>query len=151
MIVASTILLVLHITLAALWLGPPLGLNKTLARGLAGGQDALRTAMGEFRFRGGLARIGGTGVLVTGLALIFVRGGFGAVAPQFHAALGIVVLAIVNSIFFGILGARVDAAANDYSEAKRGDAAQAIKRIGIHSHVQHAFWLAALILMLLPR
>jgi hypothetical protein len=145
------ILLFLHIALAALWLGPPLGLTKTVARGLASGQESLRLAVIELKFRGMLATIGGFGVFVTGFALIFAGGGFSKFGPQFHAAIGLVTLAIANSFFFRPLSARVAAAAENYTDANRADAARAIRRMSIHSNVQHLFWTASLVLMLWPR
>lgn len=151
MLTLRIIVLVLHVIAAVLWLGPTLGLGKMVERAFPVGKEALALAVADFRFRGRLASIGGLGVIVTGLALIFIAGGFKVVPPQIHAAFGLAILAMLNSFVYGPGTRKLVVAAERFDDASIADARKALKKMSMHSHISHALWLASLVMMFLPR
>ncbi|MFO0751415.1 MAG: hypothetical protein U1F43_37960, partial [Myxococcota bacterium] len=138
MTVLRAILIVLHIVSAALWLGPTLGVSKNLKSSLAAGRESFALAVADFRYRGFLAFLGGTGSLVTGLALIFgFLGGMKGAPIPIHIALGLTLLAIVNSFAFNPIEKALKQAAERYDDASIAAARAAIKRSSMHTHITH--------------
>lgn len=145
------IILVLHIVSATLWIGPTLGLMKSTGRALRTSREALGLAVEDFKRRGMLATIGGTGIIATGLALIFIAGGFKVVPPPIHIALGLGILAAVQSAVFGAGGRVLAKAAETYDAPSIAAAEKSLKSMSIHAHISHGLWLASLIMMFWAR
>ena len=92
------LLLVVHISSAALLLGGGTGLIKSLRNVLDVGGAPLLGAATAGAKRGMLLFISAVVALLTGVALMFVvYGGFGPAPKNFHAALGVLLGAIVVS------------------------------------------------------
>jgi len=150
--VPKTILLIVHITAAALWIGPPLGVLPNVTRSLAAGREALGVAIKDFNFRGLLSGIGGAGVLVTGVIMMFYSfGGFKTSPWPFHAALGLVVLAMINSAAFGKGMKTLRAAHESFNDTTVTAARNAVKKMKPFSHINNALWLGALVMMIIAK
>ena len=142
-----TALVIFHVTCAAILFGLPLGLPGTCRRAMAASQGALQVAAADAVRKGKI--LGGASLLtlVTGVSLIMSVGGFGAAPKNFHAALGLMIVAIVVSA--GIIrpaGSNlVIAAAGD--TLKQDLANQSIKKMAMGSGILQLMWLSMLALM----
>jgi hypothetical protein len=142
------IVLVLHISAAALLLGAPTGLTRNLKASLDAGKAAFGQAAQDAARRGKVA--GGSAVLtlLTGLALIFIAGGFGRVPFNFHIAL------LVMLVAFAVVGALVRpsitkiVALSNMETLDKDAALQLIKKQAMGTGIVHLLWLVNLVLML---
>jgi len=142
-----TVLVILHITCAAILFGLPLGLPGTCRRAMAASQGALQVAAADAVRKGKI--LGGASLLtlVTGVSLIMSVGGFGAAPKNFHAALGLMIVAIVVSA--GI----IRPAGSNLVIAAAGDtlnqdlANKSIKKMAMGSGILQLMWLSMLALM----
>lgn len=142
------VVLVLHISAAALLLGAPLGLSRNLKASLDAGKAAFQLAAQDAARRGSIA--GGSAILtlLTGLALIFIAGGFGRVPLNFHVAL------LVMLIAFAVVAAMVRPSITQIvalagSETlDKETALKHIKKQAMGTGIVHLLWLVNLVLML---
>lgn len=149
MLVMKIALLTLHIASAAVMFGVPLGVASHLRRALDSREPGvLRAAAADAARRGLLNQVGSVVTLLTGLALIFLVGGFGVVPPTIHAALGLLLLAMgLNAMLFKPAGVKLVAAAA--ATPPDLDAfGVARKRLAMGSGVLQSIWLIILVLML---
>ena len=142
------VLLVIHISAAALALGGSAGLLRHLRGALAVNVQAFQLATEDTVRRTKLMFLSGLVILATGLALIFVRGGFGAVPVQIHIALLIMLVWIAVSA--SLLRPTVAQLA-ELGRASQLDS-QAIgkkfKRLAMSQGILHGCWLIMLVLMI---
>ncbi|MEN9579443.1 MAG: hypothetical protein RJA70_2452 [Pseudomonadota bacterium] len=148
MFLLRVLLLVIHIAAAAVIFAAPLGSVGSLRRALAGGDAAvMRSAAKDAAVRAGLASAGSLVTLATGLALIFLMGGFGVVRPQIHAALGLLLLAIGFSLgFVKPAGRRLGLAALAEPPDKLGFGRE-LTKLRVGAGVLHLLWTTVLVLM----
>lgn len=141
-------LLVVHIAFAAVLFGAPLGLVGSCRRALAAGNEALRHAAADAARRGAIAGISSLGTLLTGIGLIFLSGGFGAVTRNYHVALTVMLVAfgVSAAIMRPNTAKLVEAARKDPVDRKGVEAA--LGRLGMGSGILQGLWLVILILML---
>jgi len=142
------ILLVIHISAAALALGTSTGLLRLLRRGLQAGQGTFALAVEDAARRGKIMGMSGMATLWTGLSLIFVIGGFKAAPLNIHIALTLMLgaVAISLSIMRPNLGRLVvlsSAPSLDAAAVKRH-----IKKLAMGQGILHLLWLCILVLML---
>jgi len=141
------VLLILHVASAALLFGAPLGLPRVLRNGLRLGDEPFRVAVDEALKRARLAQIGSLLTLLTGVALIFNAGGFGMTSPNFHAALGIMLLAIgFSAAWMGPNTGKL-VQSSQPTPVRRSQAEAAIKKLAIGAGVLHTLWFILLTLM----
>lgn len=139
------LLVVLHISFAAVAFGAPLGSPGSVRRARAISRDALLHAANEAMRRGQMAGISGIGILLTGLGLIFYRGGFAIVPHNFHAALGIGLFLVVFGVAFQRpTGARLIEAATKGDDA---GITKGQKLLGMGAGITQLMWLVTLVLM----
>jgi len=143
------ILLILHVAVAAMAFGVSLAPSASLKRAKALGWDAFRAAAADFKRRDGMAAIAGFLVLVTGLGLIFTYGGFKGLPPEYHAALGIVLIMNLLGAFFTRPTAikLIDAA----ERQDEGGVVSGIKRAAMGAGIMQLLWTVTLVLMFLHR
>ncbi len=149
MYVLKTILLAIHIAAAAMIFAAPMGTIGSLKRALADGSPGvLRSAAKDASVRAMLAQAGSVLTLLTGLGLIFMLGGFGAVSPRIHAAFGLLILALGFSLgFMKPTGKKLGMAAQATPPEK--EAIQGcLGRLRVGNGVLHLVWLTILILMI---
>lgn len=141
------ILLVVHISSAATLLGVPLGIPGSIRRAKEGGPAALRHAAADADRRGRIAGITSLLTLVTGIALIFNAGGFASITKNFHAALGLMVLALVVSftVMKPATGKLVAAVQKEPIDEAAVEAAR--KKLAMGSGILQTLWLVLLVLM----
>lgn len=140
--------LILHISSAALLLGVPLGIVRNLKANLELGKDAFRVATVDASRRGQLTGISALLTLATGLALIFMSGGFGAVPLNFHMALTAMLVALVVAAVL-IRPATTKLAQIAVKETLDRQGALALtKRLAMGTGILHLLWLIMLTLML---
>lgn len=142
------LLLILHVSCAALWLGGPLFLGRVVRTTAALGQPAFK-AGAELVDRMALyTGIGTAGVLATGIGLIFAVGGMGAIHFTFHIALllGLIATGLAWGLLKPTAGKLVAAAsAADFS----ADKVEPIrKRLAMAVGITHLIWLVCLVLMM---
>lgn len=138
------VLLVLHITAAASLLGIGMSSPRLLRTAVGAGREAKCLIAAAIAKGGQLSGMMSLATLATGLALIFHRGGFKVVAPGIHAAMGLLVLAIVFSFFFHRPVAQALVAAADKDDAAWNAAR---KRYLIGDGILNLLWLVILVLM----
>jgi hypothetical protein len=134
----ETVVLAAHVLFATCWFGPKLFWARRARSIVAGTPDALGR---ELNFTAGSAVI----VIATGLGLVFIHGGFGAVSPRIHAGLGLTLVA-----FVAMLALEVPAITKIRAAAERGapgEAAAQVKRVIVGVMIEHTCWLVTLVLM----
>ena len=140
--------LVLHISTAALLLGAPTGLTRNLKASLEAGKAAFNQAAQDAARRGSI--VGGSAVLtlLTGLALIFLAGGFGRVPLNFHVALLIMLVALV--VVAVLVRAPITQIVRlaEVETLDKDAALKHIKKQAMGTGILHLLWLVNLILML---
>jgi len=140
----DTIVLTIHVLGAAVWFGPKLFWPRRLRTGLASAESAkvvVPAIARELR----VTSAGAVLVFATGLALIFLHGGFKAVPPRIHAGLGLTLVA-----FTAGLAVSLPALVALWRHVEQGDLEKArplVKRIAIGEAIEHTCWLATLVLM----
>lgn len=147
-LIAKLVVLVLHITSAAIIFGVTLGAAGGLRAGLAAGDRAFVAVAAGAARRGSLAKIGALITLVTGVLLIFMGGGFGAVTPNFHIALTLMLAAIGLSTFFTAPNMKRLVQLSHVSPLDQATAEPLIGRVGLGVSLSHALWVVILVLML---
>jgi uncharacterized membrane protein len=141
---AETALLALHVLAAACWFGPRLFWPRRLRAALetADAAKAVLASIGrELNVTGAAAVL----VIATGLGLIFLHGGFGAVSPRIHAGLGLTLVAFVVGLALEVPAIAKIRAAVDRSAL--GEATPHVKRVVMGAMIEHTCWLATLVLM----
>ncbi len=142
----------LHFTGMALWIGSSMSMPGDVKRSFADGVPTprdLELLGARGRLAGRVATVGGVLTILTGVAMIFMLGGFGKVSPAIHASLVLaVLLAILGGALIGgtwnkildELGPRGDGATREQIEPL-------LKRFRIYSMVFKTGWLVILFLM----
>lgn len=141
------VLLVLHITCAAIALGASLGLGRLLRRSLEVGPASFAVAAEDAARRGKLMFATYVGVFLTGLGLIFAIGGF-AVAPlNIHLALGLmlVVIAVLATLSRPQTNKLLEL--SKPSEIDKAAVSKAMKKMQMAQGILHLSWLVLLVLM----
>ena len=149
MLTLRLLVVLVHIALAALIIGLPLGLPRLIGQGLNSGHAAaLRLAALEAARRGKLAQVAAVLTLLSGVALILLSGGFSQVSTNFHVALGLMLLAIGVGVFLQrpLIVAIVRAAQTDPPETE--DVRARLSRLRFGGRAIQLLWLSILFLML---
>jgi hypothetical protein len=147
MLVLRLILLVVHIAAAAVSFGAPLGLGRLL-RGVASlDAKAYELVAKDTAKRTGLGRICGLVSMFSGLALIFLRGGFGAVGKNYHTALLLMWALLGVQFFIARPVVRKLVAAIGGAVPSPQELSAAAGKLGMAIGIGHALWVTILILM----
>ena len=136
----------LHISFMAIWIGAIFFCSGDVRRTLAAPDsdlDLLRDRMNRATRLGGAS---GLITVITGIALIFVLGGFGSVTPAIHTGLllGLVMLGVGGGMV-GRNWRKIDAALA--GGATRESVAPLVKKLVIGNGVFHALWTLTVVLM----
>jgi hypothetical protein len=141
------VLVILHVSAVAMLFGAPLGLARMARAALSRNDEAFKLAAEEAARRTKLTVMSSIGTLLTGIALIFFIGGFAAAPKNFHAALGVLLLAML----FSFLWMRPNTVKLVQSSLKnpidRSGADAALKKLGMGGGILHLAWLINLTLM----
>jgi uncharacterized membrane protein len=137
-----------HILATAVWFGGGLFLPGDIRRTLALGRPHADALVPRIKRVVPFLIGGGNLTLLSGLALVFIAGGFAAVPPRILVGLGLTVL---------LLGLGASVVAPTWNRIAHlvesgGDLAEAgriARRFSVLNHVEHALWLAVLALMVL--
>jgi len=143
----KTVILIVHIAAAAMILGASLGWGRFLRQAAEAGQAAARVAIEDVSRRLLLVRVGSMMTLFTGIALIFVSGGFAIVPKNYHIALT-VMLAGVGWVFLGVVP-KVKALGQvaSASEFDRATFGRKVGKLGMATGIVHGLWLVLSVLM----
>ncbi len=139
------LLLVLHITAAAVWLGHKALIPFDLKKSLSPQPAVFIGLLDRLKVAEQLAQGSAVLTLVSGLLLVWLRGGFAAVSGGVQIDLGIVVLMFVLGALFGrpvSIRLRVALAGQD-AEAARNEGRSLSELLTVES----ALWVAALATM----
>ncbi len=141
------LVLVLHVSAAAVLLGGGTGLMRHLRRTLEVGGEAFRLATLDAERRNRIMGICSLVTLLTGLGLIFLMGGFKVAPLNFHIALGnmLVATAISAAMLKPAAAKLVELGARP--ELDRAGVASLLKKLQIGQGILHLIWLANLVLM----
>lgn len=146
------LLVVLHISLGALWFGAPLMIGSVLKKSAASGQAGFAAGARVADRMALLGGIGSAGSLLTGLALIFKQyGGMKGLPAPFHIALTLVLIGVVLSFAFIKPTTRKLAAAADAADYNPADATGSIKKMSMFSGISQLLWLISLVCMYASR
>jgi hypothetical protein len=145
------LLRVLHITIAATWLGVTLGGAGQVKRALAAGPGLFAQATREVQRRRWLSFIMGVLTVVTGVILILDNPeGFKGVHKNIHMALGIAVVkvgfgfAILKTTVKKLVSVGEKAAGESELPSRAGDG---VRRLAMLSGIDDLLWLVLLTLM----
>ncbi len=144
------LLLAIHIIAAAFLFGAGAGLARPIRRSLDLGQKAILSAAEDLVRRGQMIGISSMATLLTGVVLLATRlEGFGKSPKTFPAALGLMLGAVVLSIFL----MRPTALAILGEARKETPDSRAIsaflKRLAMGQGILHLLWVVILVLMLI--
>lgn len=143
----KTVILIVHIAAAALILGASLGWGRFLRQAAEAGQAAVRVAVDDVSRRLLLVRIGSMMTLFTGIALIFLGGGFAIVPKNYHIALT-VMLAGAGWVFLGVVPkVKALAQVGGASEFDRAAFDGKVGKVGMATGIVHGLWLVLIVLM----
>lgn len=142
------VILVLHISAAAVLLGGGTGLLRHLRRTLEVGGEAFRLATVDGERRGRLMGIASLVTLLTGLILIFLMGGFKVAPLNFHIALGNMLVAVAVSAAVMTPASKKLVELGARPDLDRESASALLKKLQIGQGILHLLWLANLVLML---
>jgi uncharacterized membrane protein len=140
-------LLVLHIASAALLFGGALGLPRLVRNALSLGAAAFRVAAKEAQRRGTLTGIASLMTLWTGVALIFMLGGFARAPINFHIALTLMLVAIACNLVFIRPSLSKLVREGENPEPSATVVALALKKISMGQGILHLIWITNLVLM----
>lgn len=146
--VARILLLLVHISFAAILFGGGLGVRKSIQSSLAVGPAALRATLGGVAQRSKLIGMSSILTLLTGVALIFVSyGGFKHAPKNFHTA--IVTMLIATAVTLTLLRPALAAigveAARDTPDGSVIGAQ--LKKLSMAQGILHLLWVGTLTLM----
>jgi hypothetical protein len=139
-----------HIALAAALFGAPLGMVRNLKTSLAAGPQAFKAAAADAATRGKIAGVSSVLVLLSGVGLIFIKGGFAEISKSYHVSLTLMLVLVAVGVVLlrptvGKIGAL--AAAADLDAAAAG---KLIKRLAMGTGIIHLLWAILLFLMVKP-
>jgi hypothetical protein len=138
-------LLVLHMLGMALWFAAALTITSDIRRTIARGKP--HTDVLEVRVTRSL-NVSAVGALVTiasGLGLIFVRGGFGAVSPRIHVGFTLALVTLAIEVF--LLRDKLTKIGAALESGATRELSGMAKRISMYAGITHALKLTILILM----
>lgn len=143
----KTLVLLVHISAAAVVLGASLGWGRLLRQAAEAGQATARVAIADVARRLVLVRITSMMTLFTGVALIFFGGGFAVVPKNYHIALTLM-LAGIGWVFLGVVPkVRALAKLTEAAPFEPSKFAGSVGKIGMATGIIHAIWLSLLVLM----
>lgn len=142
------VLLLVHITAASFLFGASAGVARPIRRSLELGPKAILFAAEDLVRRGKMIGISSMMTLMTGVVLLATRlEGFGKSPKNFHAALGLMLgavvlsLALIRPTSMAILGeARKEAPDKNVFLAL-------LKRLAMGQGIMHLLWVVVLVLM----
>jgi len=135
-----------HIIFMAIWIGALLFLSGDATRSLADPSAHLPLLRDRMARANRVAAASAMITVVTGVALIFERGGFGAVPPAIH--LGLVTGLAMMFVGGGLIGRNARKIEAGLAEGERGQSlTPAVKQLAMGTMVFHALWLVTLALM----
>jgi hypothetical protein len=147
---ARLLLLFVHITAAAFLFGASAGVARPVRRSLAFGQKVILAAAEDLVRRGKMIGVSSMMTLFTGVVLTATRlEGFGKSPKNFHAALGLMLVAVVVSLFL-VRPASVAILGQAKQETPNAQAIGVqLKRLAMGQGILHLLWLVILVLMLI--
>jgi len=150
MLSTRLLLLLVHITAAAFLFGASAGVARPVRRSLELGPKAILSAAEDLVRRGKMIGASSMMTLMTGVVLLATRlEGFGKSPKNFHAALGLMLGAVVLSLFL-IRPTSVAILGEARKEAPSADTLTALlKRLSMGQGIMHLLWVVMLVLMLI--
>lgn len=139
-----------HIAFAAALFGAPLGMVRNIKNSLAAGPQAFKAAAADAQVRAKVAGASSVLTLLTGVGLIFVKGGFSGVSKSYHISLTLMLVLVVVGV--ALLRPTVDkiAAAADAATIDAAAAGKLVKRLAMGTGIVHLLWAVLLFLMVKP-
>jgi uncharacterized membrane protein len=149
MVTHRLLILLVHITAAAFLFGGSAGVARPVRRSLELGTKAMLSAAEDLVRRGKMIGMSSMMTLVTGVVLLATRAeGFGKSPKNYHAALGLMLGAVLLSVLL-IRPAASGILAEARKEAPSTGAITALlKRLAMGQGIMHLLWVVVLVLML---
>jgi len=149
MLTGRLLLLLVHITASAFLFGGSAGVARPVRRSLELGPKAILAAAEDLVRRGRMIGMSSMMTLFTGIMLLATRvEGFGKSPKNYHAALGLMLLAFALSLFV-MRPASAAILGEAKKEAPSTEAlSQHLKRLSMGQGILHLLWVVVLILML---
>ena len=134
-----------HIASMAAWFAPMLFMAGDARRSIEAGGD-LAPLRRRLSVAGAIAGVGGIVTVLTGVALIFAMGGFGAVPPTIHVGLLLgIVMWLVGAFGMGGTARKLDAAIA--SGGAKDQLLPFARRMSMFTGIFHLLWVVTLALM----
>ncbi len=138
------VLVVLHIACAATMFGIALPVGSALGRATTAGRDVKAAAAAMANRVNSISGLFAVLTIGFGLALVFYRGGFKAVPPTIHGALGLMlIMLVVGAVIERPTVKRLTVAADKSNE----EWAALRKRYAMSTGILQLLWLVTLVLM----
>ena len=141
----ETAVLALHVLAATCWFGPKLFWARRLRGILAATPEDAKSLVPAIGRELSFTSVSALAAIATGVAMIFIHGGFKAVPPRIHSGLGLTLAA-----FFAMLALEVPAIARIRAACDRGTPKESepqVKRVVMGVMIEHTCWLVTLVLM----
>ncbi len=143
----NLVLLVIHITAAATAFAIGMSMTGAIRRATEKSRDVKLAVLELARRTGTISAIFGLVTLLSGLALIFYRGGFKVVSPTIHVAITLVLaMLLIGRFVQRPLGERLVASVDDSAAWTAGR-----KRWAMFEGIQQLLWVVTLVLMFIKR
>lgn len=141
----ETAVLALHVLASSCWFAPRLFWPRRLRAALASSNEAAKVTVPAISREMNLTTASALLTIATGVALIFMHGGFKAVPKTIHMGLTLTLVA-----FFAGLALELPALVKIRAAVERsalGEAQPLVKRVVMGAMIEHTCWLATLVLM----
>ena len=140
----ETAVLATHVLAASCWFAPRLFWPRRL-RAALGSSEAAKVVVPAISREMNFTTLSALLTIATGVALIFMHGGFKAVPKTIHMGLTLTLVAFFAGLAIELpalvkIRAAVERAAN-------GEGLPLVKRVAIGAMIEHTCWLATLVLM----
>jgi hypothetical protein len=143
---ATSAVKLIHVLSIAIWFGPKLLVPADLRRAIADGAAAMEAAVRRINLVQKVTIAASMATLASGLAMIFLYGGFSAVPLRIHIGFGLT-LAIFGLGAFGVdkTWARIRTGVKEGKDRSELDAWA--RRLSFLMTLENVVWLAILLLM----
>jgi uncharacterized membrane protein len=147
MYVLRILILVIHISAAAVLFGAGLGLPRLLRKSFELGAPMFKLATEEVKKRAGWTGIASLATLWTGIALIFILGGFKAAPINYHISLTLMFGAILVNLLVARPAVKRLVFEGAKPEPSRDVVQASVKRLSMGQGIMHLIWVIILVLM----
>lgn len=145
--IVMSVVRIVHFLAMAVWFATPLMISGDLKRTVARGKPHTDTVVARAERTLFIATLGAFGTIASGLAMLFMLGGFKAMPPRIHAGFGLALVTL--GIEFFVLKPALGRVDEQLTSDTTKDLKPALARVSMLSGITHTLKLVILVLMAL--